>query len=326
MKQFLSLLSLMLIFTTISSGQNELYKQHAKAADSLYNAKDYKKSAMTYSEAFKAIGWKGTSNDRYNAACSWALAGVPDSAFFQLDRIATKSNYTNLAHITNDADLHSLHGDKRWAPLLAIIKDNKEKEEVNLDKTLVAILDTVYIEDQKYRQQIKDIESKFGWESKEMQDHWKIINEKDSINLIKVCKILDTHGWIGPDIVGRQGSSAIFLVIQHADLPIQEKYLPLMREAVKNNKAQGSSLALLEDRVALRQGKRQIYGSQVGRDDESGQHYVLPLEDPDNVDVRRASVGLPPLADYVNNWQIKWNPEQYKKDLPAIEAKQKNKK
>ncbi len=100
MKQFLSLLSLMLIFTTISSGQNELYKQHAKAADSLYNAKDYKKSAMTYSEAFKAIGWKGTSNDRYNAACSWALAGVPDSAFFQLDRIATKSNYTNLAHIT----------------------------------------------------------------------------------------------------------------------------------------------------------------------------------------------------------------------------------
>ena len=48
--------------------------------------------------------------------------------------------------------------------------------------------------------------------------------------------------------------------------------------------------------------------------------------DSDNVDVRRASVGLPPLADYVSNWQIKWDPAQYKKDLPAIEAKQKNKK
>ena len=150
-----------------------------------------------------------------------------------------------------------------------------------------------------------------------------IINEKDSINLIKVCKIIDERGWLGPDVVGRQGSSAIFLVIQHSDLPIQEKYLPLMRDAVKNKNAQGSSLALLEDRVALRQGKRQIYGSQVGRDNESGKHYVLPLDDPDNVDKRRAEVGLPPLADYVRNWQIKWDPTQYKLDLPAIEAKQK---
>lgn len=323
MKQFLFLLPILLLFTKISSAQNALYKQYAKEADSLYDAKDYLKSAQKFSEAFKINGWKGTSSDRYNAACSWALAGIPDSAFFQLDRIATKSNYTNIGHITNDTDLNSLHDDNRWQPLLAIIKGNKEKEEANLDKTLVAILDTVYIEDQKYRQQINDIESKFGWKSVEMQSLWKIIQEKDSINLIKVCKILDAHGWPGPDVVGRQGSSAIFLVIQHSELPIQEKYLPLMREAVKNNKAPGSNLALLEDRVALRQGKRQIYGSQVGRDDESGQHYVLPLDDPDNVDQRRASVGLPPLADYVSNWQIKWDPAQYIKDLPAIEAKQK---
>jgi hypothetical protein len=27
------------------------------------------------------------------------------------------------------------------------------------------------------------------------------------------------------------------------------------------------------------------------------------------------------LAEYVNHWQIKWNVEQYKKDLPTIEAK-----
>jgi len=45
------------------------------------------------------------------------------------------------------------------------------------------------------------------------------------------------------------------------------------------------------------------------------------LEDPDNVDMRRAGVGLPPLAIYAEQWQIKWDVEQYKKDLPAIEAK-----
>ena len=153
MKHLFLLLSFIFVFTTIISAQNALYQKYAKEADSLYDAKDYLKSAQKFSEAFKSNNWKGTSSDRYNAACSWALAGVPDSAFFQLDRIATKANYTNLGHISNDTDLNSLHDDKRWQPLLAIIKGNKEKEEANLDKSLVAILDTVYIEDQKYRQQ-----------------------------------------------------------------------------------------------------------------------------------------------------------------------------
>jgi hypothetical protein len=29
------------------------------------------------------------------------------------------------------------------------------------------------------------------------------------------------------------------------------------------------------------------------------------------------------LAEYVSYWQIKWDVEQYKKDLPTIEAKEK---
>lgn len=301
------------------------YFDFVKIADSLYNAKDFRNSANKYSEAFKANGWKGLPNDRYNAACSWALAAVPDSAFFQLDRIATKSNYINYGHITTDPDLNSLHNDNRWKPLLEKIKQNKDRAEANLNKPLVAILDTIYAEDQKYRQQIEGIEKKYGWESKEMNDHWKIINEKDSINLIKVKAILDKYGWLGADVVGGQGNSTIFLVIQHSNQSTQLKYLPMMRDAVKNGRAQGSSLALLEDRVALGQGKLQIYGSQIGRDPKTQVYFVSPLEDPDNVDKRRAEVGLGTLAEYVNHWQIKWDVEQYKKDLPSLLEKIKTK-
>jgi len=315
------------LLTNLTFGQNipKEYFDLVKKADSLYNAKDFKNSANIYSEAFKANGWKGLPNDQYNAACSWALAAVPDSAFFQLDRIATKLNYTNYGHITTDPDLSSLHNDNRWKPLLEKIKQNKDKAEANLNKPLVATLDSIYVEDQKYRQQIDGIEKKYGWESKEMKDHWKIINERDSINLIKVKAILDKYGWLGKDVVGGQGNSTLFLVIQHSDQATQEKYLPMMREAVKKGKAEGSSLALLEDRVALRQGKRQIYGSQIGQDLETQLYYVSTLEDPDNVDKRRAEVGLEPLAEYVSHWQIKWDIEKYKKDLPKLEEKTKQK-
>jgi hypothetical protein len=319
-----TLLILAFLFKIQLSNAQDVPKEYfdiVKIADSLYRIKDYKNSGNKYSNAFKVNSWKGHSSDRYNAACSWALASVPDSAFFQLDRIATFMNYTNYGHITTDTDLNSLHTDIRWEKLIKKIKQNKEKKEVNYNKPLVAILDTIYIEDQKYRSQINDINKKYGWKSKEMNALWEIISEKDSINLIRVKQILDQYGWLGADVVSDQGNSTLFLVIQHSDQATQEKYLPMMREAVKNGKAKGSSLALLEDRVALGQGKRQIYGSQISRDPETQEYYISPLEDPDNVDKRRSEVGLGPLSEYVNHWQIKWDVEQYKKDLPKLVEK-----
>lgn len=117
MKIILMLFTLfILVQPVISQGLPAAYSSNVRIADSLYNAGDYLNSGKTYSKAFEANGWKGLSNHRYNAACSWALAGVADSAFFQLERIAQKANYTNYGHITTDTDLNSLHGDTGGSP------------------------------------------------------------------------------------------------------------------------------------------------------------------------------------------------------------------
>jgi len=319
------LLITILFFTQTAFGQEVLYDKFIREADSLYDAQDYKNAALTYSRAFEKLEWKGYQSDRYNAACSWALAGEADSAFFQLERIANKSTFSDLDHLTSDPDLNSLHSDDRWATLLEKVKFNKEKAEENLDKPLAAQLDSIFESDQLYRIQIKEIEQKFGRESNEMKSHYRLMAETDSLNLIKVKSILDSRGWLGADIVGEKGNSCLFLVIQHADLSTQEKYLPMMREAVKSGNAGASSLALLEDRVALRQGKKQIYGSQIGWNKDTKLYFVSPLEDPDNVDKRRAEVGLQPLSEYVQQWEIIWDCEQYKKDLPKLlELEKKN--
>jgi hypothetical protein len=313
-----------LFLFNITYGQDrEEYSEVIKTAWNLYESQDYLKSGEMYSEAFIALDGKGIVNDRYNAACSWAMAKKSDSAFIQLFEIAENGNYTNYDHITTDTDLNSLHNDERWAKLIEIIKTNKEKAEANLDKPLVAMLDTIYQEDQKYRPQIESIGLKYGWESEEIKAHVKIINEKDSINLIKVKKILDDRGWLGADVIGNQGNSTLFLVIQHANIETQERYLPMMREAVSKGNAIANDLALLEDRIAITKGEGQIYGSQVGLDQETGKYYVLPLIDPDNVDKRRAEVGLGTIQDYLSNFGMTWDVDEYKKKLPEIEAKQK---
>jgi hypothetical protein len=172
--------------------------------------------------------------------------------------------------------------------------------------------------DQLYRNQINDVEVKYGGDSKEMKDLFKKMEVTDSLNLVQVEAILQKYGWLETQKIGSEANTALFMVIQHADLKNQIHYLPLMREAVRNGKAKASSLALLEDRVALRSGKKQIYGSQISWNMKTNTSFVAPLEDPDNVDKRRAEVGLPPLADYLIN--MKWDVDQYKKDLPLLEA------
>ena len=89
-----------------------------------------------------------------------------------------------------------------------------------------------------------------------------------------------------------------------------------MREANKKGEFESSSLALLEDRVANRNGKLQIYGSQIGYDQSAQVYYLLPVEDPDNLDKRRELMNLGPISDYLSNWDIPWDLEAYKQKLP----------
>jgi hypothetical protein len=50
----------------------------------------------------------------------------------------------------------------------------------------------------------------------------------------------------------------------------------------------------------------------------------MPFIDPDHIDQRRAEFRLLPLADQLQSYNIQWDLEQYKKDLPMLEEKLKN--
>ena len=296
----------------------ERYKKLVAEAWALYEQEQYSASAATYSAAFEALGGKGTSNDRYNAACSFALAGLPDPAFHHLFRIAEMMDYANVQHLTTDEDLHGLHGDERWQRLVTTVQANKDRIEANYDRPLNALLDSIYEEDQALRRSVAPMQEQYGHDSPEMSALWERILEKDRSNQAVVSRILNERGWLGADVVGGKGNQTLFLVIQHAELDMQLKYLPLMREAASDGRLRASNLALLEDRIALREGRRQRYGSQIGYDPELGT-FLSPLEDPDRVDEWRAEVGLGPIADYVARWGITWDVEAYKAALPALE-------
>ena len=111
---------------------------------------------------------------------------------------------------------------------------------------------------------------------------------------------------------------AAFLVVQHTDQSTQEYYLPFLKAAVEEGEARPQDLALLEDRVLMRQGKRQRYGSQLQENGNGGWKFY-PIEDEVNVDERRKSVGLPPISEYAKQFGFKYKPrvEEEPEDTPV---------
>ena len=180
----------------------------------------------------------------------------------------------------------------------------------NFNDSLIKILDTVSQSDQLYRDQLESAETKYGGQSKEVAEIIKRMSEQDSINLVKVELIINKFGWLGANVLGIDGNETLFFVIQHADSATREKYLPIMREAVKRKNAKANELALLEDRFALEHHKKQLYGSQLYWDMKENKVYVFPMIDPANIDKIRAAVGLTSMNAYLSNWQLKWSLEQ----------------
>lgn len=294
------------------------YTELTKEAKSLFDSRQYKRSAEAYTRAFRSNGWKAYRADRYNAACAWTLAGNKDSAFYQLFKVADAFKYDNYDRISSDTVLTSLNKDARWGQLLNIVKQNIGKDEAKLNKALLKLMDSVYHDDQAYRFQQISVDKESGASSPEGKNIRKIIHEKDSLNGIIVSALLDKYGWLGKEVVGTNGNATLGLVLQHSSLPTQLKYLPMMREAVNTKKADAYDLAMLEDLVLLRQGKKQLYGSSVVSV-EGKHYYVSPLEDPANVDKRRASLGLGTLDEYLRNWGIRWDLKKYEEDQRLYE-------
>lgn len=193
----------------------------------------------------------------------------------------------------------SIVGCKQIKPKIHI--GAKESELINkepIDSILKKELELIAVEDQTLRLMLPEVNKRFGRGSSEAKYIWSIIHQQDSICLNKIIKILDEHGWLGKSRVGSQANQAVWLVIQHAELEKQEKYLPLLKESVEIGESEGWHQAFLEDRILMRNKKNQTYGSQATWDKTTSKMKIYPIEDVKNVNKRREKIGLEPIEEY----------------------------
>jgi len=134
------------------------------------------------------------------------------------------------------------------------------------------------------------------------------VARRDSVfqaNLEWMRVVLAQHGWPGRRLVGDEGSHGAWLLLQHADqdTALQHTALRLLEGAVRSGDASARDLAYLTDRVRVAEGRPQVYGTQLEYDGR-GCASPRPSEERARLDARRASVGLEPVAQYVQQTMV----------------------
>jgi uncharacterized protein DUF6624 len=114
---------------------------------------------------------------------------------------------------------------------------------------------------------------------------------------LELKQIVDQKGWPTIAMVGIEASNAAMTVLTHsADHAWQLQLLPTLEQLADAGKIDPSTLALVVDRELVSEGKLQRYGSQFKA--VNGGMAMFGVEDPDQLDQRRAKALLPPMTVY----------------------------
>ncbi|HEY0944640.1 MAG TPA: DUF6624 domain-containing protein [Opitutaceae bacterium] len=169
---------------------------------------------------------------------------------------------------------------------LADAKADPQPVTVSFNPSLRQELVAMAAEDQRVR---KDVGASMSAEQfDEMQ-------RVDLQHTERLSAIVAEHGWPGRSLVGEDAASKAWLLVQHCELEFQERCLPVIERAMTAGEIQGRDYAGLVDRVRMRRGEPQVYGTQLRTCD--GETSVYPIENPAEVDDRRRAIGLPSLAE-----------------------------
>ncbi len=128
----------------------------------------------------------------------------------------------------------------------------------------------------------------------------------DYSNLEYVTSLIDQCGMPQE----RSALKTVFYVLQHNHTIHQKKYIEQLREQAALGNFSRSTLAMMEDRILIGEGKQQLYGTQVVRMPGEKQARLDDLFEPEYVNQRRKEVGLGPIEEYLESFDIEFSVQQ----------------
>ncbi len=85
----------------------------------------------------------------------------------------------------------------------------------------------------------------------------------DKLNRLVFARLITKRGWPSFAVYGEKCSDAAFYVLIYAPENFMSRFYPYLRLAVSLNEASKMHLAMVQDRILMHRGRKQIYGSQI---------------------------------------------------------------
>jgi hypothetical protein len=236
-------------------------------------------------ERFGAAG-KAATHDRqaarafFAAAACAAGAGQKEAAFGYLDQAAARG-HDDMDRATGNPQIQSLQDDPRWKTFLQGVETRHAERE----KKNNAELTRLYEDDQADRA---------GGTSTMEKADWTTIDARDKARQERVHQILAQGGARTADDYYHAA-----MVFQHGDADEEiAKAHELSLKAAELDPEHPAArwlAAASKDRLLMRQGKPQLYGTQFKKAADG--KWVLHEVDPSVTDEERAKWDCPPLAE-----------------------------
>lgn len=286
---------------TTYATQDTIYRNAVENALVALKQGDCKRCLTQYERAF-SISQKSAMSTLRAATCAYQC-GQTEQAKAYLKR-AVSLDWWSCEDMWNKPgeypEFAPLRGSTLTTELVRYVDERKIAEGRNPD--LERRLQRIFDMDQSIRLRMDTVGRQYGFNSPEAKPIWDEMRQIDSLTLPQVEEIIQQYGYPGKKLVGEEQSITAWLVIQHSNLPTQEKYFPLMQQAAERGDLAKGNVALLNDRIRVFKGQKQLYGSQVSNGPDGKPNGFHPIEDELNVNKRRASIGLEPLEEYANRF------------------------
>ncbi len=174
------------------------------------------------------------------------------------------------------------------AASILILSCTPQKERTNQYADLTSLLEKMHDSDQVIRQELY---ANGSMDSKILGRMMEI----DEANQHTLDSIMEIHGWLPQRLIGEKAADAIFLITQHGSNSVLEERLPIIKLRAENGEAKKQHAAMMEDRVLMHKGQKQIYGTQsYGQKLDNGEteRFIWPIENPNGVNERRKRMGF----------------------------------
>lgn len=150
----------------------------------------------------------------------------------------------------------------------------------------------------KMREETQKLIKKRAKETYQLESSQNRVSPTELKYAARLCQLIKQFGWLTEQIAGQDGAdAAASLLVNSPSFELQRALLPLIKVATEKGDFKRQNYAAYIDRLLIRTGRKQIFGTQIAVD--NGIIILYPILQEQSIEERRSRYNLPPLADYI---------------------------